>query len=440
MGGTIDNQPMFSFGTPTVFYTGYGTRMGSIKYIRSSAAGYQGRFVMAGEMTASGSDPFAGTTWGGSVVSSGAGTTCTVGSGVGYTSKRAGANIVATDPHHAGCYTVAFQDDFQGYRGTLAQFFLTSGSTTVVNQSSLVVQSSPTPSWGSLSYNPHTAGQGMTAYGISAPNACRIFTVNSSGAAIGGGSTFSVPLTGGAGVYSSWDPNTANANKLVLWGHDQTNNQIGVIIGTVASNGAVTFATEQKWTNIDYTMTGIIWHPSNNGNFTALGYKYDDTSSFKAIWTGSLSGNIMTFNSDIEYYNTTVGGSGGGDVPTPQLAYDPLDTSNYIFAVTDGSTAQGSGIGNSTGGRPYAMYGPVGSNLSVHSNLNADSFLGFSDDLYADGAAANIIVSGVEYNHTNLTTGTDYYIQLDGSLGAIAATPSVLGGKAMSPTGLLIKG
>jgi hypothetical protein len=204
-----------SFGTPTVFYTGYGSIMGTIEYIKSSSAGYQGRFVMAGEITASGGDPFTGTTWGGSVASSGAGTTCTVGSGVGYTSKRSGANLVATDPHHAGCYTVAFQDNFQNYRGTLAQFFLTSGSTTVVNQSSLVVQSSPTPSWGSLSYNPHTAGQGMTAYGISSPSNCRIFTVNSSGAGIGGGSTFTVPLTGGAGVHSTWDPNPANANKLV---------------------------------------------------------------------------------------------------------------------------------------------------------------------------------------------------------------------------------
>jgi len=440
MGGTIDNQPMFSFGTPTVFYTGYGSIMGTIEYIKSSSAGYQGRFVMAGEITASGGDPFTGTTWGGSVASSGAGTTCTVGSGVGYTSKRSGANLVATDPHHAGCYTVAFQDNFQNYRGTLAQFFLTSGTTTVVNQSSLVVQTAPTPSWGSLSYNPHTAGQGMAAYGTGAPSNCRIWTVNSSGAGIGGGSTFTVPLTGGNGVYSTWDPNPANANKLVLWGHDQPNKQIGLIVGTVASNGAVTFAAEQKWTNIDYTLTGIIWHPSNNGNFTAVGWKYDDTSSFKAIWTGSLSGNIMTMNSDREYYNTTVGGGGGGDTPVPQLEYDPTDTSNYLFCALDGSTTQGSGIGNSTGGRPYMMYGPIGSNLAVHSNLLAESFLGFSDGLYTDGQSATINVSGVEYNHTSLTVGTDYYIQLDGSLGATAAVPSVLGGKAMSATGLLIKG
>ena len=280
----------------------------------------------------------------------------------------------------------------------------------------------------------------MTAYGISSPSACRIFTVNSSGAGLGGGSTFSVPLTGGAGVFSTWDPNPANANKLVLWGHDQPNNQIGVIVGTVASNGAVTFATEQKWTNINYTLTGIIWHPSNNGNFTAVGWKYDDTSSFKAIWTGSLAGDIMTMNSDIEYYNTTKGGGGGGDRPAPQLEYDPLNTSNYLFCALDGSTTEGSGIGNSTGGRPYMMYGPIGSNLAVHSNLLAESFLGFSDGLYADGESATINVSGVEYNHTSLTVGTDYYIQLDGSLGAVAATPSVLGGKAMSATGLLIRG
>jgi hypothetical protein len=72
------------------------------------------------------------------------------------------------------------------------------------------------------------------------------------------------------------------------------------------------------------------------------------------------------------------------------------------------------------------------------TNLESDNFIGFSADSYSDGATATVKIDSNTTTQSSLTPVKTYYIQRDGTLGTAAATPSVLGGIALSSTKLLI--
>ena len=74
------------------------------------------------------------------------------------------------------------------------------------------------------------------------------------------------------------------------------------------------------------------------------------------------------------------------------------------------------------------------------TNLSTGNFIGFSKEAYTNGQTATINVVGNVITQSGLTPGEQYYVQLDGSVGTAAATPSVEAGKALTATSLLIKG
>ena len=78
--------------------------------------------------------------------------------------------------------------------------------------------------------------------------------------------------------------------------------------------------------------------------------------------------------------------------------------------------------------------------LNIGTNLTSENFIGFSDAAYTNGQTAKIqIVSSVDDAQTGLTTGSQFYVQNDGSLGTTADTPSVFAGTALSGTEISIK-
>ena len=82
----------------------------------------------------------------------------------------------------------------------------------------------------------------------------------------------------------------------------------------------------------------------------------------------------------------------------------------------------------------------IKSSIIVLSSLiiESDNFIGFSADSYSDGAVATVKIDSNITTQSSLTPVKTYYIQRDGTLGIAAATPSVLGGIALSSTKLLI--
>ncbi len=74
------------------------------------------------------------------------------------------------------------------------------------------------------------------------------------------------------------------------------------------------------------------------------------------------------------------------------------------------------------------------------TTLTSGNFVGFSDGTsYSDGQTVKIKVVGNTSTQSSLTPGSLYYVQTDGTLGTTAATPSVVAGKAISSTKLLIQ-
>jgi hypothetical protein len=98
------------------------------------------------------------------------------------------------------------------------------------------------------------------------------------------------------------------------------------------------------------------------------------------------------------------------------------------------------------------VYDPVSTNMVLTFEDNANSSHGtslvFSPDTLivtrgeiADGGSAIIDTTGaISRNQINLTVGSKYYVQTDGTLSTTAGSPSVEAGIALSATELLVKG
>jgi len=74
------------------------------------------------------------------------------------------------------------------------------------------------------------------------------------------------------------------------------------------------------------------------------------------------------------------------------------------------------------------------------TTLTTGNFVGFSDGTsYSDGQTVTIKVVGNTTTQSSLTPGSLYYIQSTGTLDTTASTPSVVAGRALSATQLLIQ-
>ena len=74
------------------------------------------------------------------------------------------------------------------------------------------------------------------------------------------------------------------------------------------------------------------------------------------------------------------------------------------------------------------------------TTLTSGNFVGFSDGTsYSDGQTVTIKVVGNTTTQSSLTPGSVYYIRSDGTLGTTADTPSVIAGRAINATTLLIQ-
>ena len=77
----------------------------------------------------------------------------------------------------------------------------------------------------------------------------------------------------------------------------------------------------------------------------------------------------------------------------------------------------------------------------VNTNLTATNFVGMSTAAYTNGQTATVaVLGGISSNQTSLTIGSTYYVKIDGTLSTTADIPSVIAGKAVSATTLILKG
>ena len=185
--------------------------------------------------------------------------------------------------------------------------------------------------------------------------------------------------------------------------------------------------------SIDYsTETRVVPYDPNTKSFL-ITYKYTPTGG-----TGSFVSRTVTFSDP--------GGSGGW-TPTigPRVTIgDSTDPTRDIVTINTTKTWETASEDKKfvTMFKDASNYNYLtGSVLrpSTTTNLSADAFVGFADTSYTNGQTAKVKVVGNQLTQAGLTTAAKHYVQMDGTVGATAANPSVVAGTALNGNTLLIK-
>ena len=158
--------------------------------------------------------------------------------------------------------------------------------------------------------------------------------------------------------------------------------------------------------------------PNTAGKFLVC-YSDDDNSDYSTVKVGSISGNSISFGS-AHVYGTAYSPSYN------DISFDHNAPGRFVSVWRNNTISE-------------AMLGQIGSSI-FENNLTSSNFIGISTAAYADGETATVTLpAGLSTNQSGLVANSEYYVQTDGTLSTIAGNPSVLVGKALSTTSILLK-
>ena len=204
---------------------------------------------------------------------------------------------------------------------------------------------------------------------------------------------------------------------LVAYGNGTTDAVMKAL--TVTASAVTAAGSIHTITNSSWYSSAIAVNPNKAGQFVLAWGDLDATPYLSGVtMIGQVTGTTITTGSEIvdpthSQYNS--------------ISIDPNTLGKFIITKKNDSNG-------------YAMV-RLGQLAVDSSNLTTSNFIGISSAAYADTATATLnLQGGTATNVSGLTTGTTYYAQGDGTLGASAGTPSVEVGKALSSTSILLKG
>ena len=213
----------------------------------------------------------------------------------------------------------------------------------------------------------------------------------------------------------------SNSNKVIAAFRDASNQNKGkAAVGTV-SGTSISFGTPVLFTNsvvgTDGSTTQLGFDTTNN----KVGIAFNDSTNVEGRFiVGTVSGTSISFDGEQTY--TTAGRPG-------DIAACLYDDNTDKFVVGYGETSTRIGRAN------------VIQIDTLSTNLTSENFIGFSDGVYANTQSASINTTNtIDRNQSGLTAGQTYFVQVDGTLGLTAASPSVTAGTAISATELIVKG
>jgi hypothetical protein len=345
------------------------------------------------------------------------GTSISFGSVVVFNSGDTYWNALSFDPNNSGKFVVCYRDNGYGSYGTA---IVGTVSGTSISFGSEVRFNSAATSYASASFDPNNAGKFVVCYEDSG-NASRgtaiVGTV--SGTSISFGSEVVYNSTGTYWNKMSFDPN--DSGKFVVCYRDQANSgYVTACVGTV-SGTSISFGSAVAFNSAYASHLSVSFDPNNSGKFVVC-YKDNSNSNYGTAIVGTVSGTSISFGSA----NVVNAGS----ATHHSVAFDPNDNGKFVVCYEDS--------GNSNLGT--AILGQLAFS-STTTNLTTDNFVGISTAAYTDGETASIMLQGgLSTNQSGLTVGSTYYVQTDGALATTADTISVVAGKALSGTSLLLKG
>ena len=267
---------------------------------------------------------------------------------------------------------------------------------------------------------------------------------------------------------------TTNTQKIVIAYRDVGNSNYGTaIVGTV-SGTSISFGTAVVFNSADTPSISSTFDASALRVVTA--YRENVSSGAVNVRLGTVSGTTIS-------YTTAVDGSSGLSATQISIAYDAL-AQKVVVAYRNAGTGQGYyNIGTISGGvitfttgaiydtnditqtwtPNYVVYDSFSQRVVIayarnvvspldttgraivirtpYQNITSENFIGFSNAAYTNGQTATIQIAGaVDDAQSGLTPGQSYFVQLNGTLGLTAASPSVFAGTAVATTKIIVKG
>jgi hypothetical protein len=289
----------------------------------------------------------------------------------------------------------------------------------------------------------------------------RVGTVSGTSISFGSATVFaSATTTFIAATYAS------ASGKVVFAYTDDGNSSRGTaIVGTV-SGTSISFGSEATYHSVGATDENSIAYDSDTVK-VIVACRFETGSDYGIAYVGTISGTAISFGSSTTFNAGTTNemklvydpnaelitvfyrdGSAGSNIYAntgtvsgstitwgTEFRVTPFVSTGIGAAYDSNSKQIGVGYRQNTSGDPgvgllYRNAGP---------GTNNTDFIGITDQAIANTATGAVIVQGgVSEKVTGLTTGSDYYVQDDGSLSTTVS--SVPAGRALSSTSILLEG
>jgi len=401
--GTVSGTSI-TFGSEYIF-TSVGIRYASVSFDPNTS----GKFVVTWQVTSG--------EYGKAIVGTVSGTSISYGSEVTFNAAQTWYGYCAFDPNTANKFMVVYSDEGNGSYGTA--IIGTVSGTSISFGSEYVVDATHTINM-EIAWDPSTTGKAIITHryyggGVFYGKAT-VATVSGTSITFGSATTFNSGSTNYISV--AYDPSTAG--KFVVAYRDKSNSNYGTaIVGTV-SGTSVSFGAEVVFHSGSMSYTSIAFDPATAGK-ALIAYR-SSTDGEGAVEIGTVSGTSITFGSSYVFSSPAVAYTA--------IAFDPNNAGEFVISYRDADDSNyGKAVLNDLTG------------TIVTTNLTSTNFAGTSTAAFTNGQTATIVPQGgVSTNQTSLTIGSTYYVQPAGTLATSAGDPSVVAGKAISATSLILKG
>ena len=345
------------------------------------------------------------------VVGTVSGTSISFGSPVTISSNTANSVAGAVYDASTGKVVVVWSDQGNGYYGTAAAG--TVSGTSISFGANLVFNSAVTLfAISCLAYDP-TEQRVIVPYkdnGNSGRGTAVVLTGSGTTLSAGTSAVYETATISNDGLTATYD---SGNEKIVLTYLDGGTDVLSAVVGTVSGTSisfgtAVATSSASQWVAAAY---------DSLAQKVIINFRDRSNSDYGTVLPFSVSGTTGAFDTATVYLSASTQHLGA--------AYDSVNQKTALV-YSNGFTS-----GN------VSVYAAAFSS----TNLTAENFLGIAKGAAADGTSA-VVQTGCSINdaQSGLTSGQDYYVQLNGTLSETPADPSVLAGTAVSATKLIVKG
>ena len=362
--------------------------------------------------------------YGTAIVGTVSGNSISYGPEVVFYSGQTAYTSIAFDPNTSGMFVVSYMDVTGGgsaCAGTVSGTNITFGTAVVFETSEA--------NYSTIAFDLSTAGKFIITYliGISTGNAI-VGTV--SGTSIAFGTTVVFEAAKAEYPSVSFDPN--DSGKFVIAYNDGGNSDYGTAIAGTISGTTPSFGSAAVFDSVACGRTNVSFDPNTAGKFVVA---YRGGSEHGNAVVGTVSGTSLSFGSNVVFNNTVTSemaisfdsGTGGKFV----IAYQDDVNSEYgtaILGVLSGTSVS------------FSLKTVFNTGDTLYPSIAFDpNTAGEFVVTYRDVDNSNYGTSVVGNISNALTTGSDYYLQTDGTVSTATASPAINIGRAISPTSLILR-